>query len=198
MSSRLTSHRQGADLKDYARRVEDELRQVEKASIQDCDDVRCVAAHPEDIDESKNFIELHSQIQQCEGSNRRHRRPIPPPPPPPDPPLPSHLPPDPQVLQRIEGVLTGFRDDLSSMSKQIQGLQTLSEKTGIKLRNRKVACVDVSLKRFRSWSRSWPISLTASPSRRSSLSTPPLLDAMMAVLLIRQRHLRSPHQRGLF
>ncbi|MCO5563351.1 hypothetical protein L7F22_016992 [Adiantum nelumboides] len=95
----------GSDLREYARDVEEKLRQVELESIQDY------------IKESDNLVSLHTQIRDCD-----------------------------IILTEMEALLGGFQADLGSISSEIKSLQEQSMSMGLKLKNRKVA--ELNLSRF--------------------------------------------------
>jgi len=61
-----------------------------------------------DINQEPHIKELHAQIQMCD-----------------------------EILGTMETLLTGFQEDLGSISAEIQTLQTQSLSMNIKLRNRK-------------------------------------------------------------
>ena len=63
------------------------------------------------VGESDNLVELSSQITQCD-----------------------------DMLANMEQTLHDFQHDLSTISRQIHGLQTQSASMGVKLRNRKAVC----------------------------------------------------------
>ena len=86
------------DLKQRAKAVEDKLQSVEMESIKDY------------VAESDNMLELHAQIQSCDG-----------------------------ILGDMESLLSGFKTELGKISTEIRSLQDQSQSMGIKLRNRKAA-----------------------------------------------------------
>jgi hypothetical protein len=89
---------EASDLKDRARSVEAKLQAVEMESISDY------------VAESDNLLELHHQIQGCDG-----------------------------ILHTMESLLSGFKNDLGKISSEIKSLQEQSLGMSIKLRNRKAA-----------------------------------------------------------
>ncbi|XP_016504959.1 vacuolar protein sorting-associated protein 52 A [Nicotiana tabacum] len=88
----------GTTLREYAKGVENNLRQVELDSIQDY------------IKESDNLVSLHDQIRDCD-----------------------------MILSQMETLLSGFQDEIGSISSDIKILQEKSMDMGLRLKNRKVA-----------------------------------------------------------
>ncbi|CAG8737774.1 31571_t:CDS:10, partial [Racocetra persica] len=85
----------GMDLREYARNIEKELSVIEREHEIDY------------INQAKNFIELHNQIQSCD-----------------------------QTLATMENMLSVFQMDLGNISTEIQTLQDKSFSMNIKLKNR--------------------------------------------------------------
>ncbi|KAF0539370.1 Vps52-domain-containing protein [Gigaspora margarita] len=85
----------GMDLREYARNIEKELSGIEREHEIDY------------INQAKNFIELHNQIQSCD-----------------------------QTLATMENMLSVFQMDLGNISTEIQTLQDKSFSMNIKLKNR--------------------------------------------------------------
>ncbi|CAG8554883.1 10316_t:CDS:10 [Cetraspora pellucida] len=85
----------GMDLREYARNIEKELSVIEREHEIDY------------INQAKNFIELHNQIQSCD-----------------------------QTLATMENMLSVFQMDLGNISTEIQTLQDKSISMNIKLKNR--------------------------------------------------------------
>ncbi|KAM7373695.1 hypothetical protein PAMP_008529 [Pampus punctatissimus] len=104
----------GVDLRQYSKQVEAELQKIEQASIKDClklhMQVICfifLTGRLSDIKESQNIALLHNQITACDS-----------------------------ILERMEGMLSGFQSDLSSISSEIQTLQQQSVSMNVRLKNR--------------------------------------------------------------
>eukprot|EP00252_Welwitschia_mirabilis_P021348 TRINITY_DN5467_c0_g1_i1.p1 TRINITY_DN5467_c0_g1~~TRINITY_DN5467_c0_g1_i1.p1 ORF type:complete len:789 (+),score=162.25 TRINITY_DN5467_c0_g1_i1:86-2452(+) len=88
----------GTELREYAKGVEENLRQVELESIQDY------------INESDNLVLLHAEIRECDS-----------------------------ILTQMEALLEGFQSEIGSISSEIKTLQEKSMGMGLKLKNRRVA-----------------------------------------------------------
>ena len=94
----VMENRDATDLKQRAKAVEEKLQSVEMESIKDY------------VAESDNLLELHAQIQGCDG-----------------------------ILGDMESLLSGFKTELGKISTEIRSLQDQSQSMGIKLKNRKAA-----------------------------------------------------------
>lgn len=93
----------GTVLREYAKGVEENLRQVELESIQDY------------INESDNLVSLHAEIRECDA-----------------------------ILTQMESLLGGFQVQIGSISSDIKTLQEKSMGMGLKLKNRRVAELNLS------------------------------------------------------
>lgn len=98
------------DLRKYSQKIENELREIEVISLQDC-----MKSHINyiqlltDVAEAPNLVRLHEEIHQCD-----------------------------VILERMAESLSGFQKDLGTISSEIKYLQEASSSMSSQLKNRSV------------------------------------------------------------